>query len=147
MRRIQIIMLASVAFCALVAIGIGGTKFAAHAQAPKIPTVTVADLVAAKFTNPVVQSPTSGGYAAPMVYFHVKESVTASTGWPANDLNLVAVNILPTPFVSTLPTDGPVVENYSGRVSVCDYRPGAYICVIGPDQTKGLALLNILKTK
>lgn len=115
-----------------------------------VPAVTAQDLTAAGFTNPTVQPPAGGGFAAPVMYFHVGETVAAThPEWKANNIaDLVAVSILPTDWIVGATPDGAdTTQDLSGRAGVCGFRAGAYVCVIGPDEAKSQALLNILKAK
>jgi hypothetical protein len=119
----------------------------AVAQSGSVPTVTVQDLKKAGFTNPAIQPPTQSKFLPPLTYFTVKES-SSNADWQKDGVaNIVAVNIFPTAYASAPVTNGTVVLNFSGRISVCGSRTGLYVCVVGPDQTKGQALLNILLSK
>jgi len=125
-------------------------KAIAQVPAPiqSIPTVTIQDLTAAGFTDPKVQPPAGVRFEPPMYYFRVKESVS-DHAWQQNGAsNLVAVDIFPTPWEPVAVTGGNnVIKNLSDRVSVCNSKVGVYFCMIGPDQAKGEALINILKAK
>jgi len=119
----------------------------AVAQAPSIPTVAVQDLAKAGFTGSSIQPPVGGRFQPPTYYFRVKES-SDDSGWKEDGVaNLVAVNIFPTPWATAAVTDANATNDLSGRANVCGSRVGVYFCVIGPDQKKGEALLNILKAK
>jgi hypothetical protein len=123
----------------------------AAAQSAGTLSVIESDLAAAGFTKPTSQ-PASGSRftESNMTYFRAKESVAAShPEWQKDGVaDVVAVTILPTPWLNgTAPSQTNITNNYSGRISVCSFRTGYYLCVIGPDQRKDEALLNILKTK
>jgi hypothetical protein len=150
-------ILGALTVASLLAVGAIGYQLAnpaaATAQAPTpavklAPTVTVADLAAAGFTNPTLQASSGSRFLPPVVYFRVKESST-DAGWMNDGVaNLVAVTIGATPWSPSAVTNWLNVESdINGRSSVCSSNNSYYFCVIGPDKIKSGALVNALKTK
>ena len=111
-------------------------------------SVTVDDLAAAGFTHPTLQPPQGDFFhVAGVSYFRVQESVAATHPEWGTTANLVAVSIEPIPSAQALTNGQDVINDYDGRISICNTRIGYYFCVIGPDQAKGQALINLLQAK
>lgn len=109
--------------------------------------ISAKDLSDAGFAAPVVQPPSGSRFAGPVHYFRVKESANDQS-WAADGAaNVVAVDIIPTPWSKTAVVSENALNDISGRASVCGSRVGMYFCVIGPDPKKSEALINILKSK
>jgi hypothetical protein len=103
------------------------------------------------FTNPKEQPAVGSRFNIPdMMYYRVKESVaSAHPEWEKDGVaNVIAVSVLPTPWLKgAVPNSANVINDYSGRVSICTFVPDYYVCMIGPDQKKLEAFLTIAKTK
>lgn len=111
--------------------------------------VEVSDLKAAGFTNAAIQPAVGTRFnAIHMTYFRVAETVAAAhPEWAKNgSANLVAVDIMPLTYAPNF-SSTMSVKDLSGRTSACLTRPGYYICVVGPDVTKTVALANELQRK
>ncbi len=117
---------------------------AAPTSAQAAPAATIQDLIAAGYTDPVVQAPTANAFQPPAVYFRVKEKV-ASPDAEAPDLVMTWIFRLNNAEGFTL--EQPKIENFAGKISACSTQQQYYICAIGPDQAKVLALLDVLKKK
>jgi len=110
------------------------------------PTITVADVAAAGYTNVTVQSPAASAYLEPTIYFRVNE-VVISPAW-SNSANLLSVLIYPFTYATDFTTGGLLVEKeYYSRYEACVTRTGYYICVTGPDRTRVNALATNLSKK
>ena len=113
--------------------------------------VSAADLSTAGFTRPAALPPANGRFQIQGVtYFRVAESVAAAhPEWAKEGVaDVVAVSIVPTTWSQDAVTGGTEQKaDNSGRVGICNSRPGYYFCVTGPDETKDRALVDLLKSK
>ncbi len=109
--------------------------------------VSVEDLKAVGFTNPVVKSPTVSAFLAPVQYFTVKETVNMHPEWGSAG-NLVAAFAQKIADPAWLYNNGQMeIVDISGRTQARVSRPGYYIVVTGPDANKTVALANLIKNR
>lgn len=111
-------------------------------------SATNQDLTAAGFTVVKQENATTNRFAAPNLYFRVKE-VSAGSEWKNDDsADVLAILILPVTDKTWAYNNGLLAKtDLNGRTQITFSRPGYYVSIVGPNENKVSALANILKNK
>ncbi len=111
------------------------------------PSVTVADLQQAGYTNPTLQLADNNNFIKPNLYFRVDQTTPTSSGWGTAG-NLVAVLVEPKLNPKWQYNKGQMKTiNMNGKTQVRFSTSKNYIVITGPDSNSVLALARNLTNK